>query len=234
MKKLSILKEAVCKANRKIGSTGLAALTWGNASAVDRDAGVIVIKPSGVEYEDLEPDDLVTVDLSSGKKVEGTLKPSSDTPTHLHLYRSFQTVGGIVHTHSHFATAWAQARREIPCMGTTHADTFHGSVPITRDLCEAEIKDSYEVNTGKVIEERFRSDDVDPVAFPGALVPGHGPFAWGPNVDMAIKNAMILEHVARMAYYTLVIAPESGPIRQCLLDKHYFRKHGKDAYYGQG
>ena len=227
------LKQRVCAANREISRTGLAILTWGHVSEVDRDAGVFAIKPSGVAYDDLSPDDIVLVSIDTGEKLQGKLAPSSDSATHAEIYRSFGAVGGVVHTHSHFGTAWAQAQREIPCYGTTHADTFFGPVPVTRMLSEQEVKDAYEVNTGKVIVERFHDGGLDPIAVPGVLVAGHAPFAWGQTAAGALENALVLEEVARMALHTLAVAPATEAVPQYLLDKHYLRKHGKDAYYGQ-
>jgi len=227
------LREAVCEANRAIGRSGLAMLSWGNASGVDRDAGVMAIKPSGIACGDLQPEDLVIVEIETGETRDNGLRPSSDTPTHLHLYSEFESVGGLVHSHSHYATVWAQARREIPCLGTTHADTFYGTLPLTRMLNEAEVREAYELNTGAVIVERFRKDKLDPLAVPGVLVAGHGPFAWGSGPLQALHNAVALEEVAKMALHALALEPGSDPIPRYLLDKHYLRKHGKGAYYGQ-
>jgi len=230
---LDELREEVCRVNREIGRTGLAMLTWGNASGIDRESGTVVIKPSGVGYGDLTPGCLVALDLATGDVREGTLRPSSDSATHLHLYREFPGIGGVVHTHSHFATAWAQACREIPCYGTTHADYAHGAVPLTRALTEAETSSEYELNTGRVITERFQDGGLDPKAYPGALVASHGPFAWGASVSAALESAIVLEEVARMAYHTATLNPDTTAVPQHLLDKHFLRKHGKDAYYGQ-
>lgn len=227
------LKEAVWQANIDIVEAGLVDLTWGNASGVDREAGVMAIKPSGVAYDLLEPGDMVVLDLETGAVVDDGLKPSSDTPTHLYLYRQFEAIGGIVHTHSKHAVAWAQAEREIPCLGTTHADHFYGVVPVTRRMEAAEIRDDYEHNTGVVIAERFRSAGLDPAQIPAVLVAGHGPFAWGPTPGKAAENAVALESVAQMALHTVLLDPEARPIDQGLLDKHFLRKHGADAYYGQ-
>ena len=229
---LADLKRAVWQANRAIVDAGLVVLTWGNASGVDRDAGVLVIKPSGVAYDDLGPDDMVAVDLERGTH-EGPLRPSSDTPTHLHLVRQFPQIGGVVHTHSARAVAWAQAEREIPCFGTTHADHFHGPVPVTRRLTDLEIRDDYERQTGVVIAERVRQQGPDPLAVPAALVAGHGPFAWGPTVQTAVDNAVALEAVAAMALDTLALRADCGPLDRALHDKHFLRKHGPGAYYGQ-
>lgn len=225
------LKERVCAANRRLVTEGLVVETFGNASAVDRGAGVVIIKPSGVSYEDLRPAHMVAVSLADGAVVEGTLRPSSDTPTHLVLYRSFPDIGGIVHTHSLHATAWAQARREVPALGTTHADYFHGPVPCTRLMTVAEIRGDYEANTGHVIVERFAR--LDPMSHPGVLVAAHGPFAWGRSVEEAVHHAVILEYLARLAGETLCIDPAARPMQPALLAKHFRRKHGPGAYYGQ-
>lgn len=227
------LKRAVHQANLDIVEAGLVELTWGNASAVDRDAGVLAIKPSGVECDRMEPDDIPIVSLDSGDAVEGDLNPSSDTPTHRELYRQFPSLGGVVHTHSNYAVSWAQAERAIPCLGTTHADHFYGSIPVTRRMTDAEIREDYEHNTGAVIVECFEEGDADPVQVPGVLVAGHGPFAWGDDVAHAVENAIVLESVARKALHTYQINPDAEPIDQTLLDKHYLRKHGSEAYYGQ-
>ncbi len=231
--KFKELRERVCTANREINRVQLAILTWGNASEVDREAGVFAIKPSGVEYDQLTPEDIPVVSLESGEKVEGTLSPSSDTPTHLYLYRSFPAIGGIVHTHSPAATAWAQAQRPIPCYGTTHADTFYGAVPCTRPLTKEEVESDYELNTGKVIKEHFINADLDPDKLPGVLVSAHAPFTWGATAMKAVINGRILEEVAKMAASTEGLNPKVGPVDQFLLNKHYLRKHGDGAYYGQ-
>jgi L-ribulose-5-phosphate 4-epimerase len=223
------LKEAVFKANLDLVKHGLVVFTWGNASAIDRDAGLVVIKPSGVAYEAMKAEDMVVVDLD-GKVVDGELKPSSDLATHLKLYKAFPEIGGIVHTHSQWATSWAQAGRSIPAYGTTHADYFHGEIPCTRKLTEEEVKSAYEAETGNVIVECFAT--LDPIAVPGVVVSGHAPFAWGKNVNEAVHNAVVLEEVSKMAFYTEILG-NSQPVDQYLLDKHYLRKHGKDAYYGQ-
>jgi L-ribulose-5-phosphate 4-epimerase len=228
---LEALKKEVCDANRRLVAEGLVVQTWGNVSAIDRRRGLMVIKPSGVSYEQMNFRQMVVVSLKTGEVVDGALKPSSDTPTHLNLYRAFPAIGGVVHTHSLFATAWAQARRELPALGTTHADYFHGAVPCTRPLRAAEIKGDYEANTGKVIVERFAK--VDPLAFPGVLVAGHGPFTWGKTPGTAVDSAVVLEFLARMASETLKINPRTKGIPQVLLDKHFLRKHGDGAYYGQ-
>lgn len=224
------LKKAVCKANIELQNQRLVVQSWGNVSGMDRSAGVVAIKPSGVAYEELTADKIVLLDLE-GNVVEGDLRPSSDTPTHLELYRNFETVGGICHTHSPNAAMWAQACREIPCFGTTHADFFSGPVPVTRAMTEAEIKADYELNTGKVIVERFA--DIDPSQMPAVIVANHGPFTWGKTAADAVEAAVALEHVAQMALGTVMINPDQNEISQVLLDKHYLRKHGKDAYYGQ-
>jgi L-ribulose-5-phosphate 4-epimerase len=227
------LRQAVWRANLEIVRAGLVVLTWGNASGVDRDAGVMAIKPSGVAYDALRPEDLVVLSLESGEVVEGALRPSSDTPTHLHLYREFPGVGGIVHTHSGHAVSFAQAEREIPCLGTTHADHFYGPVPVTRRMREAEVRGAYELETGVVIVERFREGGIDPDQVPGVLVAGHGPFAWGPTPQKAVENAIVLEEVARMALHTALLNAEAAVIDRALLDRHFLRKHGSGAYYGQ-
>lgn len=227
---LERLRSEVFDANLELVRRGLVLYTFGNASAISRNDGLVVIKPSGVPYETLRPEDLVVTDLS-GKIVEGTFRPSSDLPTHLALYRNFSGVGGIAHTHSEFATAWAQAGRAIPCLGTTHADYFHGAVPVTSDLTEQEIADDYEKNTGLAICRVFQ--DVDPSTIPAILVRGHAPFCWGANVTEAAHHSAVLEAVARMAYYTTTLAEDIGPLASALHKKHFFRKHGSKAYYGQ-
>lgn len=228
---LEELKKRVCEANLKLVAEGLVIQTWGNVSGVDRASGNMVIKPSGVPYDRMKPGHMVVVSLETGRVVEGDLKPSSDTPTHRILYRAFKSIGGVVHTHSLYATAWAQARREIPPLGTTHADYFHGPVPCTRLLTAREIKSEYEANTGHVIVEKFRK--VDPLRFPGVLVASHAPFAWGETVEKAVENAAVLEHLARLASETLRVKPSVRPMQKVLLDKHFLRKHGPGAYYGQ-
>ena len=228
---LEELKQEVCEANRRLVREGLVIHTWGNVSSVDRASGNIVIKPSGVSYDGMTPGHMVVVSLATGKVVEGDFKPSSDTPTHLVLYREFRDIGGIVHTHSLYATAWAQAEREIPALGTTHADYFYGSVPCTRSLTPKEIKNDYEANTGHVILERFKK--LDPLHFPGVLVVSHAPFAWGASLEKAVENAIVLEHLARLASETLRVKPSVKPVPRALLDKHFLRKHGPTAYYGQ-
>lgn len=227
------LREAVWRANLDLVDAGLVVLTWGNASAVDRESGVVVIKPSGVPYAELRPAHMVVLSLEQGAVIEGDLRPSSDTPTHLHLYREFPTIGAVVHTHSRHAVGWAQAERDLPCFGTTHADHFYGPIPVTRRMRPDEIRDAYEHNTGAVIVETFRSRGIDPADVPAVLVAGHGPFAWGDRTGEAVENGIVLEAVARMALHTVTINPDAVPIDRDLLDKHFLRKHGKDAYYGQ-
>jgi L-ribulose-5-phosphate 4-epimerase len=224
------LQSEVLEANLEIVRRGLVLYTFGNASGIDRETGLVAIKPSGVPYEQMTPADMVVCDLD-GKIIEGRLKPSSDLDTHLELYRAFPAIGGMVHTHSEFATAWAQAGRSIPAYGTTHADYFHGSIPVTEELSDAEIQDAYELNTGRAIVRRFSG--LDPMATPAVLVAGHAPFTWGKTPMEAAHNAVILEYVARMAFTTTVLRPEGAGVSQALLDRHYFRKHGADATYGQ-
>ncbi len=224
------LKQIVCKANIELQKQKLIIYTWGNVSGIDRKAGVVAIKPSGVPYDELTADKMVVLDLD-GKIVEGKLNPSSDTPTHLELYRNFKEVGGITHTHSIYATMWSQACKPIPCFGTTHADHFYGPVPVTDILTKEEIEGDYELNTGKVIVRRFAG--IDPMQMPAVLVANHGPFTWGKNPDKSVENAVVLEQVASMAIGTLQINSKQKAISQVLLDKHYLRKHGKGAYYGQ-
>lgn len=229
-KPLEQLREEVLEANLELVRRGLVLYTFGNASGILRDEGLVVIKPSGVRYEEMKPEHLVVTDLD-GKVVTGNLRPSSDLPTHVLLYRSFPTIGGVVHTHSEYATAWAQARREIPCFGTTHADYFHGPVPVTDPMPEAEIAGEYERNTGAAIVRAFR--DRNPDFIPAILVANHGPFTWGPDASAAAHNAVVLESIARMAFYTTTLNQEAGPISSALHDRHYLRKHGRNAYYGQ-
>ena len=227
------LRESVWRANLALVKAGLVTLSFGNASGVDRAAGVMVIKPSGVPYDDLQPENLVVVSLEDGSIVQGDLRPSSDTPTHLLLYRRLADIGGVVHTHSTAATAWAQAGRSIPPFGTTHADHFHGAVPVTRPLSEAEVAGEYEAETGAVIVETLERLGLHAAEMPAALVASHGPFTWGRNAREAADNATALEAVADMATQTLALNPDCGPVSQYLLDRHYRRKHGPDAYYGQ-
>jgi len=224
------LKQQVVEANRKLERLGLVILTFGNVSGIDRDRSLVAIKPSGVSYAALAPDNVAVVDLD-GNLVEGELRPSSDTPTHLELYKAFPEIGGVTHTHSSHATMFAQAARPIPCFGTTHADVFYGEVPVTRELTEQEVRADYEVNVGRLIVERFA--DLEPAEMPGVLVAHHGPFTWGPDAARSVENAVVLEEIARTALGTLQLDPDAQPIARHLLDKHYRRKHGADAYYGQ-
>ena len=226
---LENLKEAVLEANLELYRKGLALFTFGNVSGIDRETNLVAIKPSGVDYDGLKPKDIVLVNLR-GKVVEGSLRPSSDAPTHLILYESFPQVGGIAHSHSAYATMWAQALKPVPCLGTTHADYFYGEVPVTRNLTPEEIAGNYELETGKVIVETFQ---FDPRAVPAVLVASHGPFAWGETPDQAVHNMVILEEVSRMAWGTLIINPAAKPIGDELLLKHFLRKHGPSSYYGQ-
>lgn len=228
---LKRLKKEVCQANLDLVKEGLVLQTWGNVSGVDRQKGLMVIKPSGVSYDIMAPEHMVVVDLASGKVVEGDLKPSSDTATHLVLYRQFKQIGGIGHTHSLYATAWAQAKKDLPSFGTTQADYWYGAVPCTRLMKPTEIRKDYETNTGKVIVERFRG--LDPMQHPAVLVASHGPFTWGKDAPAAVHNAVVLEFVARLASETLRINPGLKPMQSVLLDKHFLRKHGPGAYYGQ-
>ena len=230
---LNALREEVCQANCDLVAAGLVTLSFGNASGVDRVAGVLVIKPSGVDYATLRPADMVVVRLADGEVVEGELRPSSDTPTHLELYRAFDAIAGVVHTHSPFASAWAQAQRPIPCLGTTHADHFAGPVPVTRPLSEVEIDGDYERETGVVIVETLRSHGIDPLHVPAALVASHGPFTWGRHAAEAVVNAIALEAVAALAHRTLAIDADVERIGDPLQRRHFLRKHGADAYYGQ-
>lgn len=229
---LEKLKEEVFKANLELPKKGLVLFTWGNVSAIDREKNLIVIKPSGVDYETMKVEDMVVVDLD-GNVVEGELNPSSDTPTHIELYKAFPTIGGVVHTHSTNATIWAQSGRDIPAYGTTHADYFYGSIPCTRKMTEEEIKGSYEKETGTVIIETFEKRNINPKFVPGVLVNSHGPFTWGKNASEAVYNSVVLEEVAKMATYTEQVNKDIKPMQQELLDKHFLRKHGENAYYGQ-
>jgi len=227
---LETLKKSVLEANLELPKKGLITYTWGNVSGIDREKGLVVIKPSGVPYEDLKLEHLVVVDLE-GNIVEGKLNPSSDTPTHLSIYNNFKEVGGVVHTHSRWATLWAQSGRGIPAHGTTHADYFYGEIPCTRKMTPEEIMGEYEKETGNVIIETFNG--INPIYVPGVLVNNHGPFTWGKDANEAVHNAVVLEEVSMMAYYTCSLNPEITPISQVLLDKHFLRKHGANAYYGQ-
>ena len=226
---LEELKKKVCEANLELVRHGLVIFTWGNVSGIDRESGLVVIKPSGVSYEGMTPEDMVVVSLD-GRVVEGSLKPSSDTPTHLVLYKAFKEIGGVVHTHSTYATAWAQAGLDIPNIGTTHADYFHDAVPCTADMTEAEVKGEYELETGNVIVRRF--EGLNPVHTPGVLVKNHGPFTWGRDAAEAVHNAVVLEQVAKMASISFSINP-SLTMNPLLVEKHFSRKHGPNAYYGQ-
>jgi L-ribulose-5-phosphate 4-epimerase len=226
---LEKLKDNVLRANLELVEKGLVIHTWGNVSGRDKKSGLIVIKPSGVSYDSMKPGDMVVMDID-GKIVEGEFKPSTDAPTHLLLYKNYNSLGGVVHTHSSFAASWAQSGKPIPPFGTTHADHFYGEVPVTRSLTEEEIETDYEINTGKIIVERLGS--IDPLTVPSVLVNGHGPFCWGKSAEDAVYNAVALEEIAKMAFYTVLLG-KTEPISQFLLDKHFMRKHGKDAYYGQ-
>lgn len=230
---LEKLRAEVCRANLDLVAKGLVIETWGNASGIDRERGLVVIKPSGVPYDGMKPKHMVLVSLQTGKPVGGDLKPSSDTETHLVLYRAFPEIGGVVHTHSLYATAWAQARKNLPAYGTTQADYWYGEVPCTRLMTPAEIKNDYEANTGHVIVETFKRRRLDPMQHPAVLVASHGPFTWGRNVADAVHNAAVLEFVARLAIESLRINPKLKPMQPALLDKHFLRKHGPGAYYGQ-
>ncbi len=229
---LEDLKQKVYEANMDLPKYGLVTFTWGNVSAIDRERGLFVIKPSGVEYDKLTPEDMVVMDLE-GNKVEGRYNPSSDTATHLELYKAFPEIGGVVHTHSSYATSWAQAGRSIPCYGTTHADYIYGEVPCVRCLTKEEIEAGYEANTGRLIVEEFIRRCKEPMAVPAVLCKNHGPFTWGKDAKDAVHNAVVLEEVAKMAYRAEVINPRVDPAPQELQDKHYYRKHGANAYYGQ-
>ena len=227
---LEALRAEVLEANLEVVRHGLVLYTFGNVSGIDRARGLVVIKPSGVPYRQMRPADLVVVDLE-GKIVEGPLRPSSDLPTHLALYRGFPGIGGVAHTHSRYATAWAQAARDLPCLGTSHADYFHGPVPVTAPLSEEEIRGDYEAGTGEAIVRRFQG--LDPLEMPAALVLYHGPFCWGRSASEAAQHAVILEEAARMAFDTLLLQPAAAPVPRALLDRHFYRKHGAGAYYGQ-
>ena len=231
---LEELKELVCKANLELPKYSLVTFTWGNVSGVDREKGLMVIKPSGVEYDNMNPEDMVVVSLKTGERVEGKWKPSSDTATHVALYNAFPNIGGIVHTHSRWATSWAQAGRGIPAYGTTHGDYFYGEIPCTRKMTPEEIAGEYELETGNVIIESFKARGIDADHVPAVLVNSHGPFAWGADPHNAVHNSVVLEELAFMAFHTEAMNPGIAPMQQELLDKHYLRKHGKNAYYGQG
>ncbi|MCR5794344.1 MAG: L-ribulose-5-phosphate 4-epimerase [Solobacterium sp.] len=228
---LEELKQKVYEANMLLPKYGLVVFTWGNVSGIDREKNLMVIKPSGVEYDVMKPEDMVVVDIATGEKVEGKLKPSSDTDTHLVLYRNFKNIGGIVHTHSEWAVSFAQAGMGIPAMGTTHGDYFYGEIPCTRKMTPEEIAGSYELETGNVIVETFK--DIDPDMVPGVLVNSHGPFTWGTDPFNAVHNSVVLEKVAFMDLHAMMLNPKAGPMQQELLDKHFLRKHGPNAYYGQ-
>ena len=229
---LEKLREEVYRANMELPERGLVVYTWGNVSGIDRESGLVVIKPSGVEYDELKPENLVIVDLDNNI-VEGDMNPSSDTKTHVELYKAFPAIGGIVHTHSPHAVGWAQAGRDIPCYGTTHADYFYKSIPCTRNLTGEEVNEDYELNTGKVIAEEFARRKIDPAATPGVICHSHGPFTWGKNAAQAVYHAVVLEEVAKMALYTVMIDANAQAAPQYVQDKHYLRKHGPNAYYGQ-
>lgn len=229
---LENLRKAVYEANMELPRRNLVTYTWGNVSGIDREKGLVVIKPSGVEYEKLSPDNLVILNLD-GQVVEGDLNPSSDTKTHLELYKAFPQIGGIVHTHSPHAVGWAQAGRDIPCYGTTHADYFYGPIPCARSLTEQEVTEDYEMNTGKVIAETFAQRGLNPVHVPAVICRSHGPFTWGRDAAQAVYHAVVLEEVARMALYTIAVDPNAAPAPQHVQDKHFMRKHGPNAYYGQ-
>lgn len=229
---LEQLKQQVYEANMELPKRGLVTYTWGNVSGIDRASGLFVIKPSGVEYDELRPEDLVVMDLN-GNKVEGDLNPSSDTRTHLELYKAFPDIGGVVHTHSPHAVAWAQAGRDIPAFGTTHADYFYGPIPCARALTQEEIDEDYEKNTGKVIIEEFTKRGIQPMHVPAVICTSHGPFTWGKDAAQAVYHAVVLEEVARMALYTVQVDPDAAPAPAHVLEKHFQRKHGPNAYYGQ-
>lgn len=228
---LEQLKERACRANQLLVKYNLITFTWGNASELDRESGIMAIKPSGVEYDELRPEDMVLVDINTGKKVEGSLNPSSDTDTHCELYRRFNGIGGVVHTHSRWATIFSQAGRSIPALGTTHGDYFYGEIPCTRKMRPEEIAGDYELETGKLIVKTLQGRN--PADIPAVLVKSHGPFTWGKDSEEAVHNAVVLEEVAFMAWHNLMATPQLAPMQQELLDKHYLRKHGDTAYYGQ-
>jgi L-ribulose-5-phosphate 4-epimerase len=230
---LEELKKIVCEANLLLPKHGLVTFTWGNVSGIDRESGLVVIKPSGVPYDGMSPEDMVVVDLD-GKVVEGKWKPSSDTPTHVELYKAFPECGGIVHTQSRWATSFAQAGMAIPAMGTTHADYFYGPIPCARHLTQEELDEDYELNTGKIIVEEFKARGIDPVAVPAVICHSHGPFTWGKDAAQAVYHAVVLEEVAKMAIFTRQVKASAAPAPQRIQNKHYMRKHGPNAYYGQG
>ncbi len=230
---LEDLRKKVCEANMDLPRHGLVTYTWGNVSGIDREQGLMVIKPSGVAYENLSPEAMVVVDVATGETREGKLRPSADTKTHLELYKAFPSLGGVVHTHSPYAVAWAQAGRDIPCYGTTHADYFYGSIPCVRHLTQEELDEDYEKSTGMVIVETFVELCLDPASVPGVICRGHGPFTWGQDPAQAVYHAVVLEEVARMALLTRQVDPYADPLPRRILDKHYSRKHGPNAYYGQ-
>ena len=229
---LKELKEQVCEANLEMVRRGVVIYTWGNVSGIDREEGLVVIKPSGVSYDEMKPDDMVIVNLEDGEIVEGSYKPSSDTPTHLELYRAFPQIGGITHTHSINAVAFAQAGLDIPALGTTHADYFYGPIPCTRELARDEVDEAYELNTGKVIVECIRERRINPLEIPGIVVRNHGPFSWGKDAAESVYHVVVMETVAEMGLKTLQLNPDAE-MKQYVLDKHYLRKHGRNAYYGQ-
>ena len=229
---LEELKQKVWEANMLLPKYGLVTFTWGNVSGIDREKGLFVIKPSGVDYDVMKPEDMVVMDME-GNRVEGHYKPSSDTPTHLEIYKAFPEIGGIIHTHSSYATSWAQAGRSIPCYGTTHADYMYGDIPCMRCLTKEEIDEAYEANTGRLIVNYFKESGRNPMDVPACLCKNHGPFAWGKDPHEAVHNAVVLEEVAKMAYRAEIIEPRIQPAPQELQDKHYYRKHGANAYYGQ-
>jgi L-ribulose-5-phosphate 4-epimerase len=227
---LEDLKEHVLEANKSLVKYSLVTLTWGNVSGIDREEGLIIIKPSGVEYEHLKIQDMVVVDMN-GKVIEGDLRPSSDTVTHIELYKAFPNIGGITHSHSEYATIFSQAYMEIPCLGTTHADNFNGSIPVTRFISEDEVNSGYELNTGKIIVERFKN--LDPDSIPAVLVAGHAPFTWGKDPEDSVKNNLVLERIAKMAFFSFQLKPDLKSLPGYILKKHHTRKHGENAYYGQ-
>ncbi len=233
MSEFKQLKEITFEGNKKLGESGLVLLTWGNVSAFDAEKGVFSIKPSGVDYDTMTADDMVVLDLE-GKVVEGTLRPSSDTKTHLELYKAYPQLGSVIHTHSKWATVWCQQMMDLPCMGTTHADFFYGTVPCTRAITQAELDEDYEMNTGKIIIETITERGIDPLEVPAILTGGHAPFVWGQNVNKALENSIVLERVAEMAWMNHLLNAQVPPLPQHILNKHYTRKHGKNAYYGQG